>query len=85
MGWLTYSPLRCDHFRMAARTGIVWAHSTFVRSLRDQARIMDDALFFKQVGNHRALYPAVRHSKGEDPNAWPFDLQRQEFPIRLRS
>ena len=52
----------------------------WARSLRDQARGMGASFFMKQIGSNRALWPGVRHPKGEDPTEWPADLQVQEIP-----
>jgi hypothetical protein len=38
------------------------------------------AVFMKQVGSNRVLWPGVRHRKGEDPSEWPADLRVRDFP-----
>jgi protein gp37 len=55
-------------------------HPEWVRRLRDQAQAKGLAVFVKQVGSNRALWPGVRHLKGEDPAEWPADLRVQDFP-----
>ena len=57
-------------------------HPDWVRNLRDQVRAAGGAFFLKQVGNNRALWPGVKHRKGENPIEWPPDLQIQDFPRR---
>jgi protein gp37 len=52
---------------------------SWVRQLRDQVQAAGVALFFKQVGSNRALWPGVT-GKGEDPAEWPEDLRIREFP-----
>ena len=46
----------------------------WVRDLRDQVRAAGGASFLKQVGSNRALWPGVKHLKGENPIEWPPDL-----------
>lgn len=57
-------------------------HPDWVRDLRDQVRAAGGALFLKQVGSNRALWPGVKHRKGENPIEWPPDLQIQDLPRR---
>jgi protein gp37 len=57
-------------------------HPDCVRDLRDQVRAAGGALFLKQVGSNRALWPGVEHRKGENPIEWPPDLQIQDLPRR---
>jgi protein gp37 len=52
----------------------------WVRQLRDQVQPRGIALFVKQTGSNRALWPGVRHLKGETPSEWPADLRIQDFP-----
>jgi hypothetical protein len=52
----------------------------WVRDLRDQVRAASGAFFLKQVGSNRALWPGVKHLKGENPIEWLPDLQIQDFP-----
>jgi protein gp37 len=55
-------------------------HPDWVRDLRDQVRAAGGALFLKQIGSNRALWPGVNHRKGENPIEWPPDLQIQDLP-----
>ena len=57
-------------------------HPDWVRDLRDQVRAAGGAFFLKQVGNNRALWPGIKHLKGESPIEWPPDLQIQDLPRR---
>ena len=57
-------------------------HPDWVRDLRDQVRAAGGAFFLKQVGSNRALWPRVKHRKGENPIEWPPDLQIQDLPRR---
>jgi Protein of unknown function (DUF5131) len=57
-------------------------HPDWVRDLRDQVRAAGGALFLKQVGSNRALWPGVKRRKGENPIEWPPDLQIQDLPRR---
>jgi hypothetical protein len=52
----------------------------WLRSLRDQLQAAGVALFVKQLGSARQLWPGVKHPKGEDPAEWPADLRVQDFP-----
>jgi hypothetical protein len=45
-------------------------------------RAAGGALFLKQIGSNRALWPGVKHRKGENPIEWPPDLQIQDLPRR---
>ena len=55
-------------------------HPDWLRALRDQVQTAGLALFVKQLGSNRAVWPGVHHLKGEDPTQWPADLRIQDFP-----
>ena len=57
-------------------------HPEWVRDLRDQVRAAGGAFFLKQVGSNRAVWPGVKHRKGENPIEWPPDPQIQDLPRR---